>query len=107
MLNLPAFILASCLTAWIVLSSCMVGSATLPGSAAHLITRDSTAGLSAVIIAATRGSIFRLIQLSSLTVMLGISSTFLDANNIRCNGDTIVIPLQDTVLVLIFSLNTK
>ena len=100
-------ILASCLMACSVLSSWCVGSMMELGSAAHLMTSISRAGLNPATMAAIFVSILRSIQLSSLTFMSGCRSIFLEPNIIKWSGDTIVIPLQATALVLNFSLNTK
>ena len=53
---------------WIVLSSWALGALTFSGSLEALITKVSMAGLKATIEAATWGSTFKLIQLSTRTV---------------------------------------
>uniref|UniRef100_A0A182LS97 Winged helix Storkhead-box1 domain-containing protein n=1 Tax=Anopheles culicifacies TaxID=139723 RepID=A0A182LS97_9DIPT len=68
--------------------------------------RSCRQGRNASIIAASYGSIFRLIQLSIRTDSLH-HSTFLQPNSSRWIGVTMDICLQDTARVRIFSPNTK
>lgn len=56
--------------------------------------------------AASRGFIFRFIHLSTKTFPL-THSTFLHPKSRRCNGVIMVICLQETARVRIFSPNTK
>ena len=116
---------------WMILSSWALGAFTFSGLLAAWMIKVSMAGLRATTEAATWGSIFRLIQLSTRTmpdwrrmknddnqssnllmaffyyVPVDSNSVFLDAKSIKCKGLTMVMVLQETALDRIFSPNTK
>jgi len=77
------------------------------GSLAAPMINVSIAGRNAEIVAAICGSICKLTQLSKRTIPVGNNSIFLEAIKIKWIGLTIVMDLQDTARVRIFSPKTK